>query len=211
MRGHDDGELALAAQTADIAPQPIARLNVEPDRWLVEKENACIVHEGARDLEPSLHASGERAHQALAPVEQLDEHEHVLDAKAALGRRHAVDQAVEIEVLVKREAVVEGRLLEHDAEALPRGERLFHHIDAADAGGPAVGLQDGAKDMPESGLAGAVGAEQREQLTRPYREAYVVERKRAAEPLAHSIDFDRMFRVRQRPHLLASSQRHATH
>ena len=37
--------------------------------------------------------------------------------------RHAVDEAVEVQVLVDGQPVVEARLLEHDAEIAPRVER----------------------------------------------------------------------------------------
>ena len=76
-----------------------------------------MVDERACDLEAALHAGGERAHQPLAPVGELDQRQHLVDALAAQRSRHAVDEAVEVQVLVEREAVVEARLLEHDAEA----------------------------------------------------------------------------------------------
>ena len=104
--------------------------------------------------------------------------------------RHAVDEPVEIEVLVDRQAVVERRLLEHHAEAAPRRQRLGDDVDAADPRGAAVGLEDGAEDVEQRRLAGAVRPEQREQLVAADREADIVERERAAVALAHALDHD---------------------
>jgi hypothetical protein len=169
-------------------------LRVHADGRFIEKQNLGVVHEGAGDLEPSLHARGERPHHVPAPFRELDEVEHRLDPAAALRRRDAIDQPVEIEVLVQGQAIVEARLLEHDAEAAPGRQRILHHVDAVDAGAAAVGPQDGAEDMSQGGLAGAIGPEQREQFVAAHLEADVVQRQGPAEPLAHSLDRDRGLR-----------------
>src|SRR5205085_10053759 len=130
-----------------------------------------------RDLEPPLHAGRERANEALAPAAELDQGKHLVDALAALRRRHAVDEAVEVEVLEQRETVVEAWFLEYHAEVAPRVERVLDHIDAIDAGNAAVGPQDRAEDVQQGGLAGPVGTEQRKQLVRTHREADIVERE----------------------------------
>ncbi len=129
--------------------------------------------------------------------------QHFVDPAFSPRRRHAVDEAVEVEVLVYGEAVVERGLLEHHAEAAPRLQRLGDDVDAADPRRAAVGLEDGAEDVEQRGLAGAVGAEQREQLVRTHREADIVERQRAAITLGHAVDHDlRHGTVRHRPPLL---------
>src|SRR5213078_2947967 len=85
-----------------------------------------------------------------------------------------------------------------DTEMAPPIERMPDHVDAADPRCAAVGLENGAQDVQERSLAGAIGAKQREQLARPHLEAYVVERQRAAVTLGHAVDLDRRHRdVRQ--------------
>ena len=119
MGGDDDGELALLTQPANVAPQPVTRLRIQADGRFIEKQDACVVHEGAGDLQPALHARGERPHQCSAPFREFDELEHLLDPAPPLRRRDAIDEPVEIEVLVQGQAIVEARLLEDDAEAAP--------------------------------------------------------------------------------------------
>ena len=202
MGGDDDGEIALLAQRLHVLPQPPARLRIEADGRLVEEQHAGVMDERARDLEPSFHAGRERPHQAVAPLRELDQMQHLVDPALAPRRRHAIDEAVEIEVLVHGQAIVERGLLEHHAEAAPRLQRMGDDVDAADPRGAAVGLEDGAEDVEQRGLAGAVRAEQREQLVRPHREADIVQRQRAAIALGHAVDHDlRHGTVRHRPPL----------
>jgi len=60
----------------------------------------------------------------------------------------------------------------------------------ADEDLPAVGLRE-TRDAPEQcGLAGAAGAEYRDDLARRYLEGYIVEHDAVAEPLAQSDDAD---------------------
>src|SRR5215467_10417985 len=56
MGRDNDGELALIAQPMHVLPEPLARLGIEPDRRLVEEQNARVVNERPRDLEPPFHS-----------------------------------------------------------------------------------------------------------------------------------------------------------
>jgi hypothetical protein len=146
------------------------------------------MHQGAGDLQSAFHAGRERAHQAVAPVRELDERQQLVDAALAPRRGHAINEAVEIEVLEHGEPVVEARLLEHDAEIAPRLPRMGDDVDAIDGGAAAIGLEDRAQDVEERRLAGAVGTEEREQFVRLHREADGIERERAAVALGHAAD-----------------------
>src|SRR5258707_15761812 len=103
-----------------IFPQPLARLRVEPDGRLVKNENARLMNERAGDFQPSLHARRHGSHQAFAPFGKFNQRQHFLDALLALGLRYAIDEAMEIQVLVEGEPIVEARFLEHDAKIAPR-------------------------------------------------------------------------------------------
>ncbi len=74
-----------------------------------------------------------RAHQPLPPVGELDQRQHLVDALAPQCCRHAIDEAVEVQVLVEGEPVVEARLLEHDANVAAAFHRILDDIDAVDA------------------------------------------------------------------------------
>ena len=116
VRGDDHGQLALRRTRSQILPHALARLRIEADGRLVEKQDAGIVHQRARDLEPPLHAGGERAHQPLAPFASSTRASISSMRARRTARGHAVDEPVELEILLDRQAVVEARLLEHDAE-----------------------------------------------------------------------------------------------
>ena len=64
------------------------------------------------------------------------------------------------------------------------------HVDAADPRRAAVGTQDRAEDVHQRRLAGAVRAEQREQLAVAHVKAHRVERQRAPVPLGDAVDAD---------------------
>ena len=114
--GHQHGDLPLGAQPAEIGPDALAGLGVEPDRRLVEQQDLGIVDQRPGDLEPALHARGQRPHRLVGPVGQLDQRQHFLDALPPQLARHAEHQPVQVEVLANRQPVVEARLLEDDAE-----------------------------------------------------------------------------------------------
>ena len=197
MGGDHDGDAALGAEAPQIAPDALARLGVEADGRLVEQQDLGIMDQRAGDLEPALHARGQRAHRLRRPVGELDEVQHLLDAVAPQLARHAEDEAMQLEVLAHRQAVVEARLLEDDAEPPAGGERLSRDIGTADQRDAAVGRQDGAEDVHQRRLAGAVGSEQREQLLLADREADLVERQRPPVALGDGIDADGLGRRRR--------------
>src|SRR5262245_4507211 len=220
--GRDDhGELALVAQPVHVLPEPLTRLRVEPDRRLVEEEDARMVNQCPCDLEPPLHPRRQGAHKALAPVGELDEGEHLVDALPSQNRRHAVDEAVEIQVLAERQTIIETRLLEHDAQVPAAFDRILDDVDAVNPSRAAVGPQDGAEDVQQGCLAGAVRAEQREQLVGLHIEADIVERELAAVTLGHGEDLDggrrkfgqcpRSFEARIRPTPTSRPQRAQRH
>src|SRR6185312_4885577 len=190
MRGDEEGDAALFAQLREIVPDALARLGVEPDRRLVEAQDRGIVDEGAGDLEPALHAGREGTDQCLAPVPQLDQMQHLLHARPPDRPRHAIDETVEFEILPKRQPVVEARLLEHDAQMLAGAQGIFPHLDAGDARAAAILLEEGAENMQQRALAGAIGPEQREHLAGGDGEAHPVERYGAAIALHQRLDGD---------------------
>ena len=79
--------------------------------------------------------------------------------------RHAVDEAVELQVLARRELVVERGVLEDQADAAPHLVGLAGDIDAGDLDLPGGGLEQGAEDADGGRLAGAVGPQEAKDLT----------------------------------------------
>src|SRR5439155_886157 len=73
---------------------------------------------GRGDLEAALHAPGERLHQVIAPLPQLEHPQQDFTPLPPGVPRHAVQHPVDIHVLPCRELAVETRILEDDAEPL---------------------------------------------------------------------------------------------
>ena len=56
VRGEDDGD-ALLIESAQEIPHRAADLDVDARRRLIEDEQLRLVHQGARDHQPALHAA----------------------------------------------------------------------------------------------------------------------------------------------------------
>ena len=90
--------------------------------------------------------------------------------------RHAEEAAVEVEVVPHRQRAVERVRLGHHADEALGQRRVGHHVDAADEGPPAGGDHPGGEHAGGRGLAGAVRAEQAEDLAPAHREVERVDR-----------------------------------
>ena len=119
MRGKEDRQSAFLVQFFDIRPDIIARLRIEACRRLVQKQDRRRVQQPASDLEAPLHAAGKRLDQVVLAVPQLDELHQVLDFGRRFSARHSIEPRVKEHVLVRRQLVVERRVLKDDAERLP--------------------------------------------------------------------------------------------
>ena len=78
MGGHEDRDLLLLLELADVAPDRAPRLRVEADRRLVEEEDARRVHQPAGDLQAPPHPAGEGHHLRVAPLPEADHLQHLL-------------------------------------------------------------------------------------------------------------------------------------
>jgi hypothetical protein len=136
-----------------------------------------------------LHALGESTHPVAGPLAQPDPLEGLLDGVVPGGLRDAPESCVEPEDL----APVEPGLIP---------EELGQVADAGTGGSvPERGAQDGAgtesrsdeaeEELDGGGLAGAVRAEQTEELASADLEVEAVQRRRPAEALDHVPELDR--------------------
>jgi hypothetical protein len=121
--------------------------------------------------------------------ESSTELEHRLDPAAPLRRRDAIDEPVEIEVLVKRQTIVEARLLEHDAEVCARPASGFLNTSMPLMRRCRCRAAGWCREyVPQGGLARAIGAEQREQLAR--RTSKLTLSSASVRPIALAHAFD---------------------
>src|SRR6266513_1331948 len=100
MRPTSEERHALTlSERVQVIPDVLPRLGVEPERRLVQEQDLRMMEDAARDLEAPLHAAGERLHQGVRAVRELDDGEELVDALTAQRPRHAVDATVQLEVL----------------------------------------------------------------------------------------------------------------
>ena len=116
-----------------------------------------------------------------------------------LGPGHAVHAEREADVLLERHVRIEGVVLEdHRHVALAR--RREGHVDAVDRHPPGVGDLQAGDDAEGRRLAGAGGAEEREELTGGDAEVDALQRAEAAVVLDDGFE-DHFAGGGHRPHL----------
>ena len=119
---------------------------------------------GARQRDALLPATRQRARELLPAVGEPRAREHRVDPRAPGSQGHAVDARIEGEVLEDGEVLVEAEALGHVADALLDALGLPHDVAARDGPAAAGGIEDAAEHPDEGGLAGAVRAEDAEDL-----------------------------------------------
>src|SRR5215813_7246478 len=97
---------------------------------------------------------------------------------------------MEAQVLLRSQRVVQGRLLEHEADGAADVVAPAHHIEAVDAGAAARWPQQGAEYADSGRLAGAVRTEEAEDLTCTHLEAHALHRLGLAKAPGQVMDLD---------------------
>src|SRR5690625_1403456 len=190
MGRHDHTQIPLLLQRVQVVPDARPGLGVETDGRFVQEQDAGVMDEGAGDLEPSFHSTGQLSDQAALPVRQLDDLQQLTDTAPAFRAWHAVHLSVELQVLVYSQAIIQAGLLEHDTQVPPSLQRLTDNVMARQPRGATVGLEDRTQDVDKGCLAGPVRAKQCEQLTLSHLHVYVIQRNGATVALTHAINGD---------------------
>ena len=102
--------------------------------------------------------------RSFLPAFELDEAERLVEAGSAVFPGDAVDDRVELEVLLRGQAVVERWILEDDADRAAHALRGGHHVEAAEARRAARRREQRAEHLDRGRLAGAVRPEKPEDL-----------------------------------------------
>ena len=150
--------------SGDVAPDRLAADRVEAGRRLVEEDDLRAVHERGGEVEAALHAAGVRLHAAVGGVLEVDDLEQAADALLRLARGHAVEPRLQRQQLAAGLEVVEPRLLQRDADAAADGGGLTGDIEAGDLRAARGGAEQRRQHADGGRLAGAVGAEEAEDL-----------------------------------------------
>ena len=179
----EQDRLAEVAQRRDRLPRSPASLGVEARRRLVEEDELRIADEREPEVEAAPLPAGEASHERVALLLEADELDDVADRA-----RLRVVAGEEREILGDGEAVVEGRGLEDDADPLAPVEARGGRILAEHGHRPAVALAVALEDLDGRRLAGAVRAEQPEDLALRDLEADSAQRLELVVGLAEIVD-----------------------
>ena len=195
---HRHVQFMLDAQ--DEAREVLALLAVEAGRRLVEQHDRGLERERAGKADNLLHTERQAADGGVAIALELDQLDDALDCLTmrdfgtphAWQKQHFSDRiCADARVAAGQQIIQHAHLrkklavLERSREAEPRDlmRRTPGNVLAAETDGAAAAI-DAADAVERAGLAGAVGADQREQLARGDRKRHVVEHGQAAETQA---------------------------
>ncbi len=158
------------AQAAHHLPHVAPQRHVDAGRGLVEEQNARLVRQRLGDQHPALHAARQRHDLGVLLVPQREVLQQLLEV--GLVRRLAEQAAAEADRGPHRLEGVGREFLRHQTDL--RARRAVVADDVAAVGADVAGrrLDDAADDADERRLAGAVWAEQREDLALFDRQVY---------------------------------------
>ena len=192
--------VSCVASAADLRPHRDARLGVEAGRRLVEEQHLRPVDEPERDVEPALHPARVAVDDAVGGVGDPDELEQLVDALPQLAAAHALDAALQHQVLAAGGEAVDarapaGRSRSRAGPRRPRARRRGRRRRRARR--PAFVSVDEHADGRR--LAGAVRAEQPEDLALAHRNETPSSACTSPVALAQPLDDDRVHRGRGYP------------
>ena len=198
MLDHQHGDAELLADVADPPGHVFGLLDVEAGRRFVEQQQLGAHAQRARHLDHLAHAIRQPVHERITVVLQVEQVDHALSLLAGLQlgaprcrrEEQVVPEAARLVHVVADQQVLQHRgileqldVLEGARNAEP-GDRMGRHVvepAALEFQRAAGGLVDAADQVEHRGLAGAVGADQREHLAAAHVEAHLVDREHATE------------------------------
>jgi len=136
----------------------------------------------------NLHAVHDR--DAVAELSQVDHREHLVHPVRDGAAVDAVQLGVQAQVLRRGEVAVERRVLEHQADVPADLVALTGDVEAAHAGGAGGGPRERAEHVDRRALAGAVRAEEAEDLAASDREGHATDGLDLAVGLDEVLDLD---------------------
>ena len=161
VRGQHDGHTRLT-QLAHHGPHVLAQGHVDTGGRLVEEQHARFVRQGLGDHHAALHAARERHDLVVFLVPERERAQRLLDVRR-VGRL-AEQAAAEGDGGPDGFERVGRELLRHQADHRAHGAVVARDVEAGDRDRALVEPHDAADESDQRGLAGAVRAEQREDL-----------------------------------------------
>jgi hypothetical protein len=141
-------------QLIEQDPELAARDRIHARRGFVEQQQLGLREQCAYERELLLHAAGERAGEPRTKAIETDSRKQIGRARPGQRIRHTVQACAQVQILVDGQVFVEREALRHQAE----------RADTADLHAAAGRANQVRHEPEERRLAGAIGAQQREQF-----------------------------------------------
>ena len=194
LRRQEDGD-AAGREVADDLPHRAPAARVQAGGRLVEEDDARVADQAHREVEATAHTAGVGGGGLRRRIDQAESLEQIARAPPALEATEVVEVGHEDQVLLAGEQVVDRRELAGDADRGADDVGSSGRIVARDPNLAGVGADQGREDVDDGGLAGAVGAEQREDRSLGDVEVDAVEHEVLAVGLAQAGRRDRRLRA----------------
>src|SRR3972149_5325576 len=146
--------------------------------------------QGACQAQPLFHAPGKLVDEVLPSVVELDQLEEIVDQTVALVFRDLVARGEEVKVLPDLHVVIHAEEVGHISDQPPNPARVLADRLACHPGVPAARLQQRGQHPNGAGFAGAVWADEAEQLTLINRQVQVLDRSKLTIVLVEVADLD---------------------
>ena len=201
MGGENDGG-SLPGNVADDVEDVVAALGIDPHGRLIEQQGLGLMHQPNGQIQAPLHAAGESRDRFAGAVRQAHAFQQLLCIFLQSGPRYAVQTTPEAKVFPSAELLVQGQVLGNQTQQAFGRPRRLPQIVVLDAHRALVRPQEPRDHADRRGLAGAVGAQQAEQLALRNREGNAVHGLQRAKPLGQVFDGnhgdeDRLVRVKE--------------
>ena len=189
--GHEDRDALGLFEQLDVAPDRVACLRIEPDRRLVEEQDARGVHEAAGDLQASAHPARERGHGGVFAFPQANHLENLLHPRSDQGLLDPIELGVQAQVLPCAQVAVQSRVLEHEADVATHVIAFADDVVAGDGRAARRRLGERAEHVDGGRLSCSVGAEEPEHLAGRHLEVDASHRLHPVVRLGQALDDDR--------------------
>src|ERR1700682_789250 len=142
------------------------------------------------EAEPLLETPRQGVDGLVATVRQTDQFEQVVGDLLAARLWQAVAGRVEIEILARRQLIVDAEEVGHVAKALMHQVGMLDHVGPVDQRAAGGRLEQRRQDPERRRLAGAVWSDESEDFASRYLEGDVIERGAIAINLGQPLDGD---------------------
>jgi len=180
VRGDEEGD-AVARKLEEQIPELASRNGIDACSGLIEEKESRLVQHGATEGEALLPSARKLRGQAIQiglQAVELDDFFH-----AALEPRglQTVDTAVELQILLDGQIVIEAEILRHVADALAHGFRILAHIEAFDVSLAAAERQEAGEHFDDGRFSAAIWTKEAEDFAFLDAEADIVDGGEVAE------------------------------